>query len=142
MVIEAGSIDGAGALDAHTMDPQAVLAMVAEMGGGVGRPLVVGCQPGDLTEGIGLTAPVAAVGADRDRRGPRPDRRTPLERRPVHTRPDLARPVHRRPSVGRRERLVRRFIRFVVIILALGVAGLAARAVAPDIARYLKLRRM
>jgi hypothetical protein len=29
-----------------------------------------------------------------------------------------------------------------VIILALGVAGLAARAVAPDIARYLKLRRM
>ena len=60
VVMEAGSIDGAGALDAHTMDPQAVLAMVAEMGGGVGRTLVVGCQPGDLTEGIGLTAPVAA----------------------------------------------------------------------------------
>ena len=35
--------------------------MVAEMGGGVGRTLVVGCQPGDLTEGIGLTAPVAAA---------------------------------------------------------------------------------
>ena len=61
VVIEAGSTDGApGALDAHTMDPQAVLAMVAEMGGGVGRTLVVVCQPGDLTEGIGLTAPVAA----------------------------------------------------------------------------------
>jgi len=29
-----------------------------------------------------------------------------------------------------------------VIVLAIGVAGLAARAVAPDIARYVRLRRM
>lgn len=50
----------AGPMDAHRMDPLAVLAMVAEMGGEVGRVLVVGCQPADLAEGIGLTAPVAA----------------------------------------------------------------------------------
>ena len=37
---------------------------------------------------------------------------------------------------------MRRFARFVVIVLAIGVAGLAARAVAPDIARYVRLRRM
>ncbi len=51
----------AGQLDAHLMDPQAVLAMVAGLGGEVGRVLVVGCQPADLEEGIGLTAPVAAA---------------------------------------------------------------------------------
>jgi hydrogenase maturation protease len=53
--------DGAEALDAHLLDPQAVLAMVAGMGGRIGRVLVVGCQPADLDEGIGLSAPVAAA---------------------------------------------------------------------------------
>jgi hydrogenase maturation protease len=48
-------------LDAHRMDPQAVLAMVAELGGEIGRVLVVGCQPAELGEGIGLSPPVAAA---------------------------------------------------------------------------------
>ena len=48
-------------LDAHLMDPQAVLRMVAELGGTIGRVLVVGCQPADLGEGIGLSPPVAAA---------------------------------------------------------------------------------
>jgi hydrogenase maturation protease len=54
---------GAGAppLDAHLMDPQAVLRMVAELGGQVGRVLVVGCRPADLGEGIGLSDAVAAA---------------------------------------------------------------------------------
>jgi hydrogenase maturation protease len=53
---------GAGAepLDAHRMDPQSVLAMVADLGGTVGRVLVVGCQPADLDDGIGLSPIVAA----------------------------------------------------------------------------------
>lgn len=46
-------------LDAHRMDPRAVLAMVAELGGEIGRVLVVGCQPAELEEGIGLSVPVA-----------------------------------------------------------------------------------
>ena len=50
-----------GALDAHTMDPVAVLAMVADMGGQVDRVLVVGCQPADIDEGIGLSPAVAAA---------------------------------------------------------------------------------
>ena len=55
--------DGADAppLDAHLMDPQSVLRMVAELGGKVGRVVVVGCRPADLGEGIGLSAPVAAA---------------------------------------------------------------------------------
>lgn len=52
---------GAEPLDAHSMDPRAVLAMVAEMGGEVGRVLVVGCQPANLDEGIGLSPAVASA---------------------------------------------------------------------------------
>lgn len=48
-------------LDSHQMDPRAVLGMVGEMGGEVGRVLVVGCEPADITEGIGLSPPVAAA---------------------------------------------------------------------------------
>lgn len=48
-------------LDAHQLDPRALLGMVAEMGGVVGRVLVVGCQPADIGEGIGLTPAVAAA---------------------------------------------------------------------------------
>ncbi|MEQ1785794.1 MAG: hydrogenase maturation protease [Acidimicrobiales bacterium] len=53
--------DGAGPLDAHLMDPQAVLRMVADLGGQVGRVLVVGCRPADLAEGIGLSPVVEAA---------------------------------------------------------------------------------
>ncbi len=48
-------------LDSHQMDPRAVLGMVAEMGGEIGRLLLVGCEPADVGEGIGLSAPVAAA---------------------------------------------------------------------------------
>jgi len=50
-----------GPLDAHSMNPQAVLHMVGEMGGRIGRVLVVGCQPDAVDEGIGLSADVAAA---------------------------------------------------------------------------------
>ena len=53
--------DDAPPLDAHLMDPIAVLAMVAELGGEIGRVLVVGCEPADVGEGIGLSPPVAAA---------------------------------------------------------------------------------
>lgn len=46
-------------LDAHAMDPQAVLALVKSLGGHVDRTRVVGCEPADVTEGIGLSEPVA-----------------------------------------------------------------------------------
>ncbi len=50
-----------GGLDAHGMDPQTVLSLLASLGGEVGRVLVVGCQPADLSERIGLSSPVAAA---------------------------------------------------------------------------------
>ena len=49
-------------MDAHSMNPAIVLAMLASMGGEVQRVLVVGCQPSVIDEGIGLSPPVAAGG--------------------------------------------------------------------------------
>lgn len=53
--------DAPPALDAHGMSPAAVLGQLSELGGAVGRVLVVGCEPAELAEGIGLSAPVAAA---------------------------------------------------------------------------------
>jgi hydrogenase maturation protease len=61
-VLEVGPDDlGTGELDAHGMDPVAVLASLDSLGGTLPRTLVVGCQPGDVDERIGLTAPVSAA---------------------------------------------------------------------------------
>jgi len=48
-------------LDAHTMNPQAVLGMLDNLGGDVRKVLVVGCQPAVITETMGLSAPVAGA---------------------------------------------------------------------------------
>lgn len=61
-VLEVGAGDlGTGELDAHGMDPVAVLASLDGLGGQLPRTLVVGCQPLDLDEGIGLSPPVHAA---------------------------------------------------------------------------------
>ncbi len=55
------------AVDAHTMSPDIVLATLAHLGGSVDRIVIVGCQPGDLGEGIGLSPAVeAAISAAAD----------------------------------------------------------------------------
>lgn len=52
-------------LDAHTMNPVAVLQMVSALGGQVGRMLVVGCEPAtvepDAEGDMGLSTAVAAA---------------------------------------------------------------------------------
>jgi hydrogenase maturation protease len=54
-------------VDAHTMSPDIVLATLAHLGGSVDRIVIVGCQPGDLEEGIGLSPAVeAAISAAAD----------------------------------------------------------------------------
>jgi hydrogenase maturation protease len=55
----AGDDDGP-ALDAHGMQPEAVLRLVEVLGGHLGRVLVVGCEPAAVTEGIGLSPEVEA----------------------------------------------------------------------------------
>lgn len=48
-------------VDAHGMSPQVVLATLARLGGSLERVVVVGCQPSNLEEGIGLSPPVAGA---------------------------------------------------------------------------------
>jgi hydrogenase maturation protease len=49
------------AVDAHTMNPEVVLATLVRLGGSVGYIRIVGCQPANLREGMGLTPAVAAA---------------------------------------------------------------------------------
>ena len=51
----------AGIVDAHGMDPASVLALLRSIGGRVERLLVVGCEPADVEEGMGLTTAVAGA---------------------------------------------------------------------------------
>ena len=48
------------ALDAHAMDPAAVFASLAALGGSPPFTVVVGCEVACVDEGIGLSEPVAA----------------------------------------------------------------------------------
>jgi hydrogenase maturation protease len=52
------------AVDGHGMQPDEVFRLLELLGGDAGRVLVVGCEPADTEERIGLSPPVAAaVGA-------------------------------------------------------------------------------
>jgi hydrogenase maturation protease len=52
---------GDGEFDAHGMAPVAVLASLGRLGGQLPPTYVVGCQPADVAEGIGLSPAVAAA---------------------------------------------------------------------------------
>ena len=61
-VLEVGPEDlGEGELDAHGMAPVAVLAGLGQLGGNLPPTYVVGCQPSEVGEGMGLTPVVAAA---------------------------------------------------------------------------------
>jgi hypothetical protein len=57
---------GDAAFDPHGMEPDAVLELIGALARGVGtheldRVLVLGCEPADLGEGMGLTPAVATA---------------------------------------------------------------------------------
>lgn len=58
---------GSAQLDAHGMQPDAVLALLEQLGGVAPRVLVLGCEPAETERRIGLSAPVerAVAGAVR-----------------------------------------------------------------------------
>ena len=45
-------------MDSHGMDPGAVLALVRQLGGQLGRVLLVGCEAAEICERMGLSEPV------------------------------------------------------------------------------------
>lgn len=55
------AVRGPVGLDAHGMDPAAVFASLAALGGQAPPTVVVGCQVAAVEEGIGLSPPVAAA---------------------------------------------------------------------------------
>ncbi|MGF9662589.1 hydrogenase maturation protease [Arthrobacter crystallopoietes] len=59
--IRAEDLGETAALDPHGMDPAAVLDRLRSLGGELPPTYVVGCVPADLSEGIGLSPPVAAA---------------------------------------------------------------------------------
>jgi len=62
VVLEVGAGDfGAGDFDGHGMEPTAVLSSLGSLGGRLPRTYVVGCEPADIDEGIGLSPSVAAA---------------------------------------------------------------------------------
>ena len=48
-------------VDAHGMEPDVVFGLLRALGGTPGRVLVVGCEPEDAGERMGLSAPVAGA---------------------------------------------------------------------------------
>jgi hydrogenase maturation protease len=58
---EAPDPDEVPPLDAHGMDPVAVLSLLGVLGGHVERLLVVGCEPAVADEGMDLSPAVAAA---------------------------------------------------------------------------------
>jgi hydrogenase maturation protease len=54
--------EGASPLvDAHGLEPGAILSMLGSLGGSVGEVLVVACEPASVDEGLGLTPVVQAA---------------------------------------------------------------------------------
>lgn len=67
-VLEPGDVVAPSApMDAHSMNPLAVISMLADMGGQVGRVLIVGCEPAEIEERIGLSEVVAAAVPEAER---------------------------------------------------------------------------
>jgi len=56
-VPDAASLTGP-VMDAHSLTPDAIFALLASLGGRPGRSLLVACEPADVDAGIGLTEPV------------------------------------------------------------------------------------
>jgi hydrogenase maturation protease len=52
---------GEDSADAHAMTPQHVFQLLNTLGGSPGRVLIVGCEPLETAEGIGLSDPVAGA---------------------------------------------------------------------------------
>jgi hydrogenase maturation protease len=60
-VVEPALDDAPGHADAHAVDLRSVFAMVRALGGQLGRVLVVGCEPAELEERMGLSAVATAA---------------------------------------------------------------------------------
>jgi hydrogenase maturation protease len=52
---------GTPVIDAHSLTPDGIFALLASLGGRPGRSLLVACEPADVSAGMGLSEPVQAA---------------------------------------------------------------------------------
>lgn len=60
-LIEPEAVGSIAAADPHGMDLSSVFSLVRGMGGALPRTFLIGCQPKELSEGMGLSPPVRAA---------------------------------------------------------------------------------
>jgi len=60
-LVQAATEGESALIDAHGLEPDAIFGMLKALGGSVGRALVVGCEPENIEDGLGLTATVEAA---------------------------------------------------------------------------------
>ena len=60
-LVQAASEGESALIDAHGLEPDAIFGMLKALGGNVGRALVVGCEPENVEDGLGLSATVEAA---------------------------------------------------------------------------------
>ena len=60
-LVQAASEGESALIDAHGLEPDAIFGMLKALGGNVGRALVVGCEPENIEDGLGLSATVEAA---------------------------------------------------------------------------------
>ena len=60
-LVQAASEGESALIDAHGLEPDAIFGMLKALGGNVGRALVVGCEPENIEDGLGLSATVQAA---------------------------------------------------------------------------------
>lgn len=59
--VDPDEVSDGGGLDAHSLDPHTVLRSLRALGGRLPRTLVLGCEPADTGEGLGLSPAVSAA---------------------------------------------------------------------------------
>ena len=60
-LVQAASEGESALVEAHGLEPDAIFGMLKALGGNVGRALVVGCEPENIEDGLGLSTTVEAA---------------------------------------------------------------------------------
>ena len=121
-------------MDAHSLTPDAIFALLASLGGRPGRSLVVACEPADVSAGMGLSDPVSQALPHAVRTVEEILEKQPETVQPETVQPDNGTSEPRKEVLGMLSRLIKAAV--IAAVLALVIESL------PDIKRYLELREM
>ena len=110
-------------IDAHSLTPDGIFALLGSLGGRPGRSLLVACEPADVSAGMGLSGPVQEA---------LPHAVRTVEE--IIAGREQCRPEHGKEVLGMLSRLVT--VAIIAVVLVIVIDSL------PDIKRYLEIRDM